>query len=110
MRLRVLNEKTGEFTVGHLADVIDKGVQPVYRLTLEDGKGLTVTENHRLLTGTGWKRMRDAVGLLGEGENATMTVACELMVNGIVAHRDREWLAARRGEGKSVAEIAAEAG
>jgi len=110
MRLRVLNEETGEFTVGHLADVIDKGVQPVYRLTLEDGKGLTVTENHRLLTSTGWKRMRDAVGLLGEGENATMTVACELMVNGIVAHRDREWLAARRGEGKSVAEIAAEAG
>jgi thymidylate synthase ThyX len=110
MRLRVLNEETGEFTVGRLADVINKGVQPVYLLTLEDGKELTVTENHRLLTSAGWKRMRDAVGLEGEGEHATMTAHCELMVNGKLAYRERDWLAARRCEGKSVDEIAAEAG
>ena len=36
--------------VGHIGDVIDKGVQPVYRLTLEDGKQITMTENHRVLT------------------------------------------------------------
>lgn len=110
MRLRVLDEETGEFTVGHVAEVIDKGVQPVFRLTLADGKELTVTENHRLLTSDGWKLMRDAVGLVGDGVEARMTLPCALMVNGTVAHRDREWLAARRREGKSVAEIAAEAG
>jgi thymidylate synthase (FAD) len=98
MPLRVLDESTGEFTVGHIADVVDKGVQPVYLLTLADGKQLTLTENHRVLTEDGWKLMGDAVGLLGRGANARMTEPCALMVNGTMAHRDRDWLTARRRE------------
>ena len=35
---RVLDEETREFTTGRICDVIDKGAQPVYRLTLEDGR------------------------------------------------------------------------
>ena len=107
MSLRVLNEETGEFTKGHIADVIDKGVQPVYRLTLADGKELTLTETHRLLTSEGWKLMRDAVGLTGRGDGAVMTSICSLMVNG--APQNREWMAARRREGPSVSQIAASA-
>jgi thymidylate synthase (FAD) len=110
MSLRVLDESTGEFTIGHLADILDKGVQPVYRLTLADGKQLTVTENHRLLTANGWKLMKEAVGLVGRGDDARMTSSCALMVNGIPRHQDREWLAARRREGLSVAEMADAAG
>ncbi|HET8606690.1 MAG TPA: FAD-dependent thymidylate synthase [Gaiellaceae bacterium] len=110
MRLRVLDEATGEFTVGHVCDVIDKGVQPVYRLTLADGKQLTLTENHRLLTGEGWQTMRAAVGLVGDGSDASMTRSCALLTNGVPAHRNPEWLAERRREGRSVAEMAAEAG
>jgi len=110
MRLRVLNEATGMFEIGHVADVIDKGFQPVYEVTLADGKRLTLTENHRLLTASGWQCMRDALGLVGEGVDARMTAGCELMTNGTLAYRDREWLAARRREGKMVDEIAREAG
>jgi thymidylate synthase (FAD) len=110
MRVRVLNEESGEFTTGHIADVIDKGVQPVYRLTLADGKQITLTENHRLLTDAGWSRMREAVGLLGEGEGAEMTRACHLRVNGMPVHQDRDWLADRRQAGLSVREIADDAG
>ena len=109
MRLRVLDESTGAFTAAHLTDIIDKGVQPVFTLTLADGKELSVTENHRLLTAGGWQRMRAAVGLVGDGDDAEMTRPCSVMTNGAVAHRDREWLAARRREGKSVSEIALEA-
>src|SRR6266567_4253994 len=36
MRLRVLNEETNEFGVGHIRDVVDKGTQPVYRISLAD--------------------------------------------------------------------------
>ena len=54
MRVRVLDEDSHEFTTGHIADVIDKGVQPVYRITLADGKQLTLTENHRLKSDVGW--------------------------------------------------------
>jgi thymidylate synthase (FAD) len=110
MRLRVLNERTGEFEVGHIADLVDKGVQPVYRVTLADGKTVKLTASHRLLTDAGWKTMRDAIGLVGDGPRATMTRSCSLVVNGVPAYRDREWMKARRDAGKSVAEIADEAG
>lgn len=88
MRLRVLDEATNEFTFGHISDIFDKGIQPVYRLTLADGKHLTVTENHRLLTSDGWRTMRDAVGLHGEGASAKMTRLCSLLTNGTPAHRN----------------------
>lgn len=110
MRLRVLNEETGEFEVGHVADVIDKGVQPVYRMTLADGKQLTLTENHRLFTSEGWRTMRDAIGLVGDGPVARMTSECFLMTNGQPAHQDYEWMKARRDAGRSVRQIADEAG
>ena len=67
MKLRVLDESTNEFTVGHIDDIVDKGVQPVYRVTLADGKSLTLTENHRVLTDEGWRTMGEALGLVGEG-------------------------------------------
>ncbi len=110
MRVRVLNEESGEFGVGHIEDVIDKGVQPVYRVTLADGKTIDLTENHRVLTDEGWATMREALGLVDDGRSATMTREARLMVNGVAAHRDRAWLAARRAEGLSVAEIADAAG
>jgi len=110
MRIRVLNEETSEFTHGHIRDVIDKGVQPVYRITLEDGKQITLTENHRLLSTDGWRTMRDALGLVGDGEQAQMTADCRLLVNGVPVHQDESWLRARRREGLSVGEIADRAG
>jgi thymidylate synthase (FAD) len=110
MRLRVLDEDSREFVVGHVDGVVDKGVQPVYRLTLADGKELTLTENHRLLTTEGWRTMREAVGLLGDGDAARMTRSPALLTNGVPAHRDADWLRERRRRGLSVGEIAAEAG
>jgi len=110
MRLRVLNETTGEFTTGHVSEIVDKGVQPVYRLTLTDGKQLTLTENHRVLTDGGWLTMGAAVGLEGAGADVRMTRECALMVNGVVAYRSREWLHEQRRLRRSVAEMAAEAG
>jgi thymidylate synthase (FAD) len=110
MRVRALNEDTNEFGVAHISDVIDKGVQPVYRLTLADGKEITLTENHRMLTDDGWLTMREAVGLHGDGESAAATKECRVAVNGVPSYQDPVWLAARRSEGLSVAEISAEAG
>jgi thymidylate synthase (FAD) len=110
MRLRVLNESTNEFESGHIADIVDKGVQPVYRLSLADGRQLTLTRNHRVLTRDGWMTMGEAVGLTGDGREAVMTRECELMTNGMPVYRDAEWLRVRRGAGTSVAEIANEAG
>jgi hypothetical protein len=82
MRLRVLNEETHEFEVGHLEEVVDKGIQPVYELELEDGRRLAATENHRLLAGGGWRTLREAVGLVGSGPAARATRLCHVVTNG----------------------------
>ena len=110
MNLRVLDESTNEFTIGHIDDIVDKGVQPVYRVTLADGKTLTLTENHRVLTDEGWSTMGEALGLAGEGAEARMTRHARFVVNGTPAYKDVDWLRARRAEGKSVTEIADAAG
>lgn len=110
MRLRVLNEDTSEFETGHISDVIDKGVQPVYLVTLADGKELKLTENHRVLTDEGWATLREATGLQGDGPSALMTKVAYFMTNGTPVHQDRGWLEVQRKAGKSVQQIADEAG
>ena len=94
MRLRVLNEETGLFEVGHLKDVIAKGIQPVYRLTLEDGKTLDCTANHRLFTSEGWQTMGEAVGLVTHSDStvAAITKIGDVMCNGIIAEFNAEKL------------------
>jgi len=99
MRLRVLNEETGLFEIGHIKDVMCSGIQPVYRVTLEDGKTLDCTANHRLFTSVGWQTMGDAVGLLTnfDGSVVTITKPCYVMCNGMAVvgnglYRNQEWL------------------
>jgi thymidylate synthase (FAD) len=98
MNLRVLNEDTGVFEIGHLQEVFDQGIQPVYRLTLEDGRTLDCTENHRLLTDKGWQTMREAVELIIEANQEVISYKqdCYLMANGVIAgdglYKDRNWL------------------
>lgn len=113
MRLRVLNEETGLFEVGHIKDVMCSGLQPVYRVTLEDGKTLDCTVNHRLFTSQGWQTMGDAVGLVTDRDSsaATTTKPCYLMCNGLAVvgnglYRNREWLQHQITKGLSAPEIA----
>lgn len=90
LRLRVLDEQTGEFGAGRIADVIDSGLQPVYDVRLADGKQLTMTASHRVLTTSGWRTLADAVGLHGEDARTGMARECELLVNGLATYRDGE--------------------
>jgi thymidylate synthase ThyX len=89
MRLRVLNEDTNEFEFGHIRDVVDSGLKPIYRLTLADGKRIDATENHRLLTTAGWSALREAVGLVGSGATAYMSRRSSLITNGQLVSTDR---------------------
>lgn len=91
MNLRVLNEATGIFETSHIQEVFDKGMQPVYRLTLEDGRTLDCTENHRLLTQQGWQTMGDALHLLTDltGQVVSHRQDCELLTNGVVVGESR---------------------
>ncbi|AMA09035.1 FAD-dependent thymidylate synthase [Picosynechococcus sp. PCC 73109] len=112
MSLRVLNEDTGNFEIGHLQDVMSSGEQPVYRLTLADGKTLDCTVNHRLYTTQGWQRMGEALGLMTDEEHQVLAVTktCEVMTNGVVRpdalYSQQSWLAAQVKQGLTAQQIA----
>lgn len=110
MKLRVLNEETQEFTVGHIECLVDSGIKPIYQVTLDGGYLIKMTAEHRVLTTEGWQTLRDAVGLVNERENASATRDAFLMVNGTPVYRDQVWLADRRSLGYSVQQMADEAG
>lgn len=86
MNLRVLNEDTSLFETGHIQDIFDQGIQPVYRLILEDGRAVDCTENHRLLTHEGWQTMKEAITLMIDSDREVISHRqdCFLMTNGIV--------------------------
>lgn len=86
MKLRILNEETQLFEVGHVENVMSRGIQPVYRLTLEDGKTIDCTKNHRFLTTAGWQTMEAATGLLTNSSDQVVAVTknCSVMCNGVL--------------------------
>jgi DNA polymerase-3 subunit alpha len=44
---------------GAVADVVDNGVKPVFRLRTESGREIEATDNHPFLTWDGWRELRD---------------------------------------------------
>ncbi|MEQ8753225.1 MAG: FAD-dependent thymidylate synthase [Coleofasciculus sp. G1-WW12-02] len=107
MYLRVLNEENGLFETGHIKDVIFSGIQPVYRVTLADGKTLDCTVNHRLLTSAGWQTMGDAVGLITSTDGCVvkLTKPCSVMCNGIAVASNTEssqWQSQRQSAGTNI--------
>ena len=113
LKLRVLNEDTGVFETSHIRDVICSGLQPAYRLTMEDGRTLDCTANHRLFTPEGWQTMGETVGLRTrrDGSVRSFRRTAMVMANGMVAagsgaYRDRHWLREQIDSGASVGEMA----
>ncbi len=109
MRLRSVDENTGEVVHTRVTDIFSTGINPVFRVTLADGKTIDLTENHRVLTEEGWRPMAEAVGLrfdAGKGKLSWRKDAPRWSVNGIPVYQSAEWLANQRAAGKSVREIA----
>lgn len=112
MRLRVLNEDTGFFETSNISSVICSGEQPVYRLTLANGKTLECTTNHRLFTSKGWQHMGDAVGLLTDTNHSVlaMTKDCDVMCNGLLRpdtlYSEKRWLQSQANKGLHARAIA----
>jgi thymidylate synthase (FAD) len=70
-------------------------MKQVFKVTLEDGKSITSTKDHRFLTPDGWQRLEDALGGLSVSAGGLATagrLGGELLVNGELAYRDRGWL------------------
>lgn len=59
MKIRQLNEKTGKIQHSTIVNCIYSGVKFVYLLTLENGMNIKCSEDHRILTEDGWKKLKN---------------------------------------------------
>lgn len=59
MRIRQVNENSGEVIHSNVANCINTGVKKVFRLTTNTSYSTVCTLDHRILTDTGWKRLGD---------------------------------------------------
>lgn len=59
MKIRQINEETGKIQHSYIKDCIYSGVKDVYNLLLENGMSIKCSENHRIYTEDGWKKLKD---------------------------------------------------
>lgn len=77
---RVFDENTKTFIPAKIKEVFDTGVKEVFKLTLENGKNVTATKDHKFLTFSGFLPL--------ENINTETFIAC----NGIPVYQDKSWL------------------
>jgi thymidylate synthase (FAD) len=98
MRVRNLDEERWVLGHSHVVGATRNGPKPVFRVTLEDGKSIECTADHRFLFREGWASLADRTGLRVQGDRAVWNDGrFELFVNGAevarpALHHDREWL------------------
>lgn len=91
--VRVFDESSRTFITAAIREVFQTGTKPLFRVTLENGKRIESTKEHRFLTGDGFKTLEDAAGLSVVGNLAVWSNSdCALACNGVAAYTDREWL------------------
>jgi len=110
--IRVWDEKNKVFTCSTIDDVIFSGIKECFKITLEDGKTLTCSKDHLLLTSEGWQTLEHAVNLeLTKNKVATMAKEAFILTNGTTQlWTSYEWLKAQREKNLSIQEIANLAG
>lgn len=116
MYVRVFDDIKGSFTHAHILDVIATGKKEVFEITLENGKTLKSTKDHKFfIKNKGWMTLERAIGLDVTGNKlATFKNFAEFATNGILSYKDFEWMEKAKMEsltsGGGVSYIADKAG
>jgi thymidylate synthase (FAD) len=93
MYIKCYDETTGQLTTAHIKEVFKTGVKPLFEITLDDGKKIKTTKEHKFLTKEGFKSLEDITGLVVENNRAMMTIKSPLVgVNGIPLYQSKDWL------------------
>lgn len=113
MFVRQLDLTTGLLTHSNIKNIFYTGVKSLFKITLDNGKSITCTKEHKLYSKTGFDTLERLVGLSINNTKVSMNKACEIACNGEPIYRNKEWLQAakqRSIENKTgVTGIAAEA-
>jgi thymidylate synthase (FAD) len=98
MLLRQLDEDSRTIRHTHVVGVTQNGLKPVFRMTLDDGKWIDCTADHRFLFEEGWNTLAGRTGLREENGRAVWDGGdYRLNVNGAemvrpALYHDRSWL------------------
>ena len=79
--IRVFDETAKTFVARKINEVFETGVKPCFRLILENGKVIECTEEHKILSFDGFKRLKDI-------DVQKDFIAC----NGIPVYQSYDWL------------------
>jgi thymidylate synthase (FAD) len=90
--VRVFNEDSKTFEVCAIKEVFNTGVKPVYKVTLDNGKTIKTTKEHKFLTAEGFLTLEDAIGLEMKNNKAMMTKTAFFGCNGVAVYQSEEWM------------------
>jgi thymidylate synthase (FAD) len=99
MFIKCYDENTKQLTTAHIKEVFKTGVKDVFEITLEDGKKIKTTKEHKFLTQNGFDTLENITGLTMHNNRAVMTVENPIVgVNGIPLYQDKNWLEKMKSE------------
>lgn len=101
MKLRCVDESTGNITHTNVKNVWQSGIKKVYELELDNGKKIKTSKDHLFLTNSGWQKLEDALGVKfsDSGEVKSWLQKSTFATNGVIAYQDAGWLQARIDDG-----------
>lgn len=114
LKVRSMNEQNNMLTTNKIIDVIDRGMQDVFKVTLKDGKRINLTKNHRVYTDDGWKTMGESLSpILLNNNSVAFNKNVKWATNGIPVagnglYKNKEWLAEKLDNNLNYSEIALE--
>lgn len=89
--VRVFDEETSTFVVRPIKEVFKTGVKPVFKITLDNGRSITATKEHKFLTQDGFKTLEEAVGLSLVNGMAAMEKTVAFGCNGVQLRQAVHW-------------------
>ena len=111
MKIRSVNELTGEIIHSSISNVFDKGIQPLYKITLANGKTIDCTLTHQLFSDKGWTRLCDELNLAENyfGE-VSIIPRLSLATNGEPIYKNYDYVKSLKDRNLSVQEMADDMG
>lgn len=103
MKLRCLNEETGEFTTTNITNCFIQGINDVYEIELNNGYKIKCTENHRIYTNEGWKTLKEININHNNGITSYDKHSFKVCTNGL--NVTKEWLEEQKKLGKNLTQI-----
>jgi thymidylate synthase (FAD) len=98
MLIKCYDENEDKLTTSTIKDIFYTGKKDIFKITLNDGKEIKTTKEHKFLTRSGFKPLEEIIGLELKNQKALMSRNEDIATNGITNYRDKNWLEEKKKE------------